>query len=284
LNGKLSALPVLLRVHNRLDDLQENIGIIRTRWRRGEYPLYVAFNGAEAGYRLPEGILRSAKVITFDANPGHISGALQMLFEGLAAIPEEYDFAVTLEADTWLLDDRIVAKYLELMSRDDRVVWAAGNWVDKYHSLAVDFALVRLSFVRECAGRFAFKDHIESRLYNLIESAGLKSMIIDEVNPTHLPKAAPLVVQASGRRRRAFPRAPMATHHIEDLPGGMEEKKLIANRTAGETIFPTGDTEAWLKFIRFGYLAYDRSLALIPKSRWAKGRKLNLQISNFKSS
>jgi len=259
-----------------MEDLALNIEVILSQWKRGVYPIYAAFNGHTAGIRLPETALTHAKIIQVDDNPGHKGGALRLLLEGLTALPTECEFAVTLEADSWLLDDAIISKYLGIMKSESGIVWAAGNWVDKHHSLAVDFALVRLSFIREFHHLIAFTDHIESRLYTLIQSLGFKSLIIKEVNPTHIPKAMPLVLQASGRRRRAFPRGPMVTHHIEDLPGGMAEKRRIANRTAGKVIFAGEFSESALTIAlcHYGYLAYEKLLALVPKSRWMRGRKL----------
>jgi len=268
------AVPVLLRVHNRLDDLHENVGIIRSRWKRAGYPIFVAFNGRAAGFELPQEVIGQATVIELPNNPGHMTGAMEMLVKGLLVIPDEFEYAVTLEADTWVLDDRVVVKYLDLMRRDPCIVWAAGNWVDKYHSLAVDFAIVKLSFIREHHSRIDFSSSIESRLYSLISELGLKSLLISEVNPTHIPKAMPFTVQASGRRRRAFPNGPMVTHHIEDLSGGMDEKMRIANRTVGERIFPTDESVIAIKLARAGYLVYERLLGVIPKSRWVKGRQL----------
>ncbi len=268
-------IPVLLRVYNRISDLEVNIDLIRRCWQDGNYRIFIAANGLSDGFIVPQGVQDVTTVFDLGDNPGHKSGASQLLSTGLRNIPDEYEFVVTLEADTWILSEKIVTKYLGQMRNDEKIVWAGANWVDKFHSAAIDFAIVRVDFFKQNLNLLQFDrmDSIESRLFNDIHKAGMKVLNIKETYPTHIPKAMPFAVQASGRRRRAFPSVPMVTHHLEDLKGGLDEKVRIACQTAGYKIFEDARKNTTLKIYRAAYRFYEKVLQIVPKSRWLKGRK-----------
>lgn len=270
------AVPVLIRVYNRIDDLLTNLEIINNLWTGRNYPLFVVSNGIQSGFSIPPKVFDTAQVIELEKNPGHLSGAIELLQGGLERIPDLYEYIVTLEADTWVLSDRLVNRIIAKCERDPDIVWAAGNWVDKLHSVATDFAIIRFSFIKEHLDllRFTSEDSIEACIYSEILRLNKRVMIIPEVYPTHLPRAMPWSVQARDRRRQVFPRAPMVTHHVEELPGGIAQKKRIANQTAGKKLFPDDRKSIVLHLCRIGYWLYELLLQITPKSRWFKGRKL----------
>ncbi len=273
----LSEIPVLIRVFDRLSDLECNIAIIKRYWQDRKYPLYVVSNGSKLGFRVPESVHNDAEVIELSDNPGHIHGASQLLVNGVGAVPSQYKYLIILEADTWLLSDHILRKYIDIMENDDDVALCGANWIDKYHSTAIDFAIIRLPFFRQHSELLDFSDgdSIESRLYADIIGLGKKVALIKEAYPTVLPKAMPFNIQSDGRRRRVFPRMPMVTHHIENLNGGIEEKKIIANKTAGRNVFPSSKRKIELMLYKLAYFIYEKILFITPKSRWFKGRKFN---------
>ncbi len=275
-------LPVLIRVYNRINDLLVNLEIIREHWVRRNYSLFVVSNGIHSGYPLPENVYDSTRVIELPENTGHLSGAVDLLKHGLEAIPSDYEYVVTLEADTWVLSDRIVNRYLKELEKDRDRVWAGGNWVDKLHSVATDFAIIRLPFIKENTELLDFSadDSIEACIYSDILRLKKQPIVIKEVYPTHLPRAMPWVIQARDRRRQVFPKVPMVTHHLEKLTGGIAEKKRIANQTAGKELFPDSRLKLTLTAVRMGYLLYENLLTFVPKSRWIKGRKLRGRDEN----
>ena len=224
---------------------------------------------------MPDSVNKYANVIELSGNPGHKHGASLLLTNSINAIPDEYEYLVILEADTWLLSDNILNKYVNRLDENKDAVWAGANWIDKYHSTALDFAIIRLNFIKRHLNllEFSANDSIESRLYTDIHRLGKKVIEIEEAYPVHLPKAMPVSIQAWGRRRRVFPGVPMVTHHIEDLKGGIEEKKDIANKTIGHKIFPASGSALAVKLYRSTYRFYKAVLKITPKSRWVKGRR-----------
>lgn len=273
----LSEIPVLIRVFDRMSDLECNVAVIRRCWQDRKYPIFIVSNGSKLGFGVPESVRNDAEIIELSENPGHFHGASQLLMTGISAVPLQYKYLVILEADTWLLSDRILRKYIDTMEKDNDVVICAANWIDKYHSTAIDCAIIRLSFFRQHLELFDFGngDSIESRLYSDVIGFGKKVVTIKEAYPTVLPKAMPFNVQADGRRRRVFPRMPMVTHHIENLSGGVEEKKIIADKTAGKSIFASSRGRVELMCCPMMYRLYEWILIITPKSRWFKGRKYN---------
>ncbi|MCX8083984.1 MAG: hypothetical protein N3C60_03585, partial [Calditerrivibrio sp.] len=125
----IKKIAVLLRVYSRIDDLLANLTIIRKRWSIGDRAyVLVSSNGSRDGFHLPEEVYRlSDVVVELDENLGHIRGNAQLILKGLEKIPDETDFLIILEADTWLLNDEIIKKYINIMS-EEKIVWCSSEW------------------------------------------------------------------------------------------------------------------------------------------------------------
>lgn len=278
---KRRKVAVILRVYDRTRDCLVNIEVIKKYWTINDYYIVLVTNGVKDGYTLPKEMLFNGKIVEVESNSGHIAGNAGLLAAGLDNIPSDCEYTVILESDTWLLNDRIIDRYINRLEKDEKLVWASANWVDKYFSLAVDFALIKTGFLHENRKIFDFKNNKapECYIFNYLKKIGCYHLKIKEIGPVHLPKIVPWGPQVSGRRRRAFPLVPMVTHHIEELSDAISSKKEIANCTAGETVFPEvaeADKNVMaLKMYRYFYIAYQKMLFMAPRSRWFKGRKVN---------
>lgn len=270
-------IAVIIRLFNRVTDAAENIALIRRTWTRHDYQIIVVANGVAAGHTLLADARRDCMYIELGENAGHIAGNAQLLKAGAKAIPADCDFTVILESDTWLMDDLLIDKYIGKLNAAADRVWASANWVDKYHSFAVDFALIKTPFLRANPGLFDFAPEVtaECGIYNFLRDKRLTGLQIKELYPTHSPRALPWGPEVYFRRRCAFPLGPMVTHHIEHVAGGIERKKIIANRTAGKMVFAAGDDgPVPLALHRALLIAWQYLLIFVPKSRWATGRRI----------
>jgi hypothetical protein len=222
---------VLVRVYNRLADLEVCLDAIRLHWRRHRFHVVVLSNGGRDGYPLPERLGPSvAGVVECDAGTGHVSGNSGLLLEGIRHIPADCEYTVLLEADTWVHSDAVLDGYLARMHATG-AVWASAEWVEKFRSLAVDFALVRSSYVRDHPDLLTFKAHAEYHVAKYLTDRRMPFLHIREHMPVHVPRVMRPFHQESNGRFRCFPAGAMVTHHIEDLPGGLTEKKQLANAT-----------------------------------------------------
>lgn len=229
------------------------------------------------GHALPRGALGNAELVELSENEGHIKGNSQLLKAGVERLTADFPYTVILESDTWLMDDRLIDRYINELEKSERRVWASANWVDKYHSLALDFALIKTSFLLKHPGLFDFTgaNMAECAVYNYIKSAGFESVEIGELYPVHTPRILPGGPEVFLRRRNAFPSGPMVTHHLEHIGNSMEKKKEAANRAAGKIIFDTGQSApAALALWRRLLIMHQAVLQIAPKSRWAMGRQI----------
>jgi GT2 family glycosyltransferase len=139
---------IVMRVFNRIEDLQICIDIIKKYWVRGTYYIVVVGNRKSEGFPIPEAVRTKVnKVVELDQNLGHREGNAQLVLEGIPHIPDTCQYTVLLEADTWVFTDEVVHKYIHLL--DSRVsIWASSEWIEKYWSLGLDFALVRTSYIK----------------------------------------------------------------------------------------------------------------------------------------
>jgi len=260
-------IAVLVRTHHRMQDLEVGLAAIRRHWSRHDYHVLVVSNGLAAGIEVPPGVRESgAEVVELSENPGHLRGNSQLLREGLRRLPREAEHVVLLEADTWLFSDRLVDLALERMARD-RAVWASATWLDRYHSVAVDFAVADARYLREHPEILDFERHPETRIASGILRHGARYVPLPELMPVHVPRFVRSVLPAQGGRFRSFPDGPMVTHHIEDLPGGLQEKLAEANYTIGAREFdvPMEKDPVRERHRRRRILALAR---LSPRSAW----------------
>ena len=230
---------ILLRVYSRIEDLKYNLQIIRDTWTRNDYYIVVASNGGSDGYVIDEeSRSKIDNLVLLDENEGHMGGSNQLLHEGLKHVPDDCDYTLILEADTWLYGDDLIVKYIPLMQQIQSV-WASADWYDKYKSVAVDYALINTSFMKQNSHIFSFGDFPECYVANCLKYLGAKNILIKENMPVHVPSYVPSYPYINNFHKRfyVFPRAKMVTHHVEEIEGGMETKKSYFNIVSSTNYF-----------------------------------------------
>ncbi|MCB9473265.1 MAG: hypothetical protein H6678_05585 [Candidatus Delongbacteria bacterium] len=259
-------LCVVIRVHDRMQDLETLVNIIGRHWTLPVHRLVVS-NGAAAGHRVPDSVRAQVEdLLELEHNAGHIGGNAQLLQAALPRIPAHCPFTLLIEADTWLFSDRLLRTYIERL-RTEEAVWASALWQDRWRSLALDLALVRSEVLRAHPGILDFRTHAECHVANALEDLGLRWLPLDELMPVHIPSLLRRFWNQWGGRFRCFPEGPMVTHHAEDLPGGFADKLREANRCLGYEEFPVEGREDWQTARR--RILRTRTLArLIPRSGW----------------
>lgn len=264
---------VLVRVYNRLADLAVCLEAIRTHWRLHRYHVVVLSNGRRDGYPLPAHLGSPVAVaVECDAGLGHVAGNSRLLLEGVRHIPGDCDYTVLLEADTWVHTDSVLDRYLGRM-KTTGAVWASAEWVEKFQSLAVDFALVRSSFVRDHPDVFEFPAHAEYHVAKHLADRRVPFLHMREHMPVHVPRAMRMFYAGSRGRFRCFPAGAMVTHHVEDLPGGLAEKKRLANATLGRMEYAVAGHE-WVRREHRKLVWLQRLARLAPRSAWFRPKRL----------
>jgi hypothetical protein len=262
---------VLVRVHHRMADLEICVRTIRRRWTDRAYEVLVVSNGTAVGIPVPDAVRRDADVVEVAANPGHLAGNALLLREGLSRLSGRTTHVVLLEADTWLFSDLLVSRYLERMTGEG-AVWASAAWLDRYDSLALDFAVADIAFLREHPRIFAFDQHPESHVAEVLDQVGGRYLWIEELMPVHVPRILRRLIPDGKGRFRSFPEGPMVTHHVEDLPGGLLQKMQEANIATGRMEFDVAmnvdPARARQKLVRLRRLA-----RLAPRSAWVRRRR-----------
>lgn len=264
-------IAVVIRVCNRLEDLAVCLDLVRTRWDRGRYHVVVVANGASDGFPLPPSARAAADtVVELPGNPGHRQGSAELLREGVARVPDECPYTVLVEADTWMLSDDVVGRWIRRLEASGGV-WASAEWFERYWSLAVDFAIVSTDYAKGHPSLFSFTRHPETWICNHLLDDGAAFRYLREAMPVHVPRSMRAWISGQGGRFRSFPHARMVTHHIENLDGGIDEKRFLANVCAGSRIFETGsEREIAAEHRRLCRVMAAARFA--PRSRWL-GRK-----------
>jgi hypothetical protein len=265
-------IAVLLRVHDRMADLAVCVDLIRKYWIRDRYHLVVVSNGRPAGHALPESVRAAADhCVELAHNPGHLQGNAQLILAGLRHVPAECRYTVLLEADTWVFSDALVQKYAGRMAAAN-AVWASAEWIEKCWSLGLDFAVVETAYLQGHPATFNFTADAESWVCNRLRADGRRFLYITENMPVHQPKVLKFFRECHGGRFRSFPLGGMVTHHVEDLPHGLETKKYLANVCLGRREFPLGDLPA----IRRAHQRLRLLMTLaacVPRSRWYRPKR-----------
>lgn len=263
---------ILLRVFNRIDDLIICVETIRKYWRNDTYYIVVVSNGKTEGFPIPDRVKTQVdRVMELEKNIGHRQGNSQLILAGISQIPASCRYTVLLEADTWVFTDELVLQYIRQLDAE-KAVWASAEWVEKYWSLGLDFAIVQTAYMQQHPAMFDFTVHAESWVCNYLMDYGQKFKYIKENMPVHRPKSIAWLHNAYGGRFRMFPNAKMVTHHIEDLEHGIETKKLMANICLNHQEFPVGKED----FIRREYRKMCVLMSLsryLPRSRWFRKKQ-----------
>jgi len=227
-------IAVLIRVYNRIEDLKYNLQIISDTWKDNDYYIIVVSNGKHHGYVIPEECNQHIdKLVILEENAGHRKGNSQLLIEGAKHIPDDYQYTLILEADTWIYSDKVHSKYTQLLSMSPYAVWASADWYDKYYALATDFAFIKTAYIKDYPKIFDFELFPECYISNFLRDTSAGYIWIKENMPVHVPSYIkykyPYVPNIKEGRFYVFPRSKMVTHHIEFLKQGIEQKKRYFN-------------------------------------------------------
>lgn len=237
----MTKVAIIIRVYNRIQDLENNLRIIRDTWTENDYYIIVVSNGYSHGYTISDDAAKLIdKLVVLEENAGHKKGNSQLLTEGVKYIPSGYDYTMILEADTWVYNDSTISKYIRLMEKDEKVVWSSADWYDKQYGLAVDIALIKTGYLLENPKLFDFDLFPECYISNYLRDTNAGYIRIKENMPVHIPSYVPkypYVNNSKEKRFYVFPNARMVTHHIEYLKGGIEQKKYYFNVVSGQDYF-----------------------------------------------
>lgn len=264
---------VLIRVYNRIEDLKYCVNIIRDTWQLLDYYVMVVSNGEKDGYIIDEETKGKIDLfVDLKENVGHYEGNSQLLIKGLPQIPEECKYTVILEADTWIYGDSMIKKYINKLDAQN-AVWASAQWYTHLRTLATDFAIVNTQFVKDHEDIFYFYGPPEFHVANYLHERNKKSIHITENMPINMPRYIRRYPYAPTGRFFIFANGKMATHHVETLKGGMNEKKQLFNLVADKPYFKDVVIEKspeWerLKMRFFAFTSY-----LFPMRSWVLKRK-----------
>lgn len=262
-------IAVIIRVFSRVEDTKALVSIIRKYWTQNNYTLFIAHNGLESGYVLDDSLREYAEIIEIKENSGHRTGARDLVQKAYQHIEKrkDFDYILFIESDFWLFDEKLIQKAIE----SDKDI-ASTIWVEKRKSLAVDFFLVKSTFIAKHQEILNWDASPETDMGIACREAKASIHIFPELRPTH----APSLLRASfkncfesthyeGGRFRLFPRAKVVSHHVEDLPEGMKTKKSLANALINERFF-----EEDLYSLSFKDLYIQKIAGLFPNSGWFK--------------
>lgn len=229
---------LLIRVYNRIEDLQCNLEIIRRTWSKYDYYVLVVSNGVSSGFTLSSEIYQlSNEVVILEENVGHLNGNSQLLLKGIQEVDIlEFDYVIILEADTWLYSDKLIDKYIKKLDESE-AVWASARWYDRFYSLATDFAIIKADFLNKNLAIFNFETYPECYVCNYLIENGYSYIWIKENMNVQLPSYLKSFPYAPKGRYYSFPLSRMVTHHVEDVTGGMTKKKKDFNIVAQYNFF-----------------------------------------------
>lgn len=220
---------VIVRVYNRIQDLEYNLEIIRKTWIQNDYYIIVSSNGENDGYVLTEKICSlSDQIVRYDGNSGHLKGNSMLLLQGIPHIPEDCEYTLLLEADTWLYKDNLISKYISKLKKR-KAVWASAKWYDRFYSLATDFAIVNTEFLKNNQKILDFGIYPETYVATYLHNVGASWIYIKENMPVQIAGYIHNFPYAPYGRFYVFPRSHMVTHHIEHYQRGMSRKKKDFN-------------------------------------------------------
>ena len=266
---------VLIRVFNRIHDLELNLEIIKKTWTNNKYYIIISSNGKSSGYHLTKNIYENVDhVLEIENNSGLLKGNSQLLLEGVKNIPNECDYTILLEADTWMFTDSLICKYI-LMMEQENAVWASAKWYDKYYSNATDFAIVNTSFLLANSSIVDFSILPECWIASYLLKTGQKSIYIKELMPVHVPSYIRKYFYAPQGRFFIFPNGKMVTYHIEYFKKGMDEKKYFFNVISKYRFFETSINKNYKMELIKIKLSISLSYIFLKRS-WYSNQKYHL--------
>ena len=233
----MKSLCILIRVYNRIEDLENCIDIIRDTWALNDYYIIVVSNGENKGYIVPDKTKNKIdKFISLTDNAGHLKGNAQLLLNGISNIPANCDYTIILEADTWIYNDTIIDKYINQLDNTG-AVWASAQWYNSLLSLSTDFAIIKTTFAVKNLQIFNFTIFPEYYVAYYLRDHGFKHIYITEIKSINFPVYIKKFPYAPEGRFGIFPKMKMVTYHVECLRGKMDEKKHLFNVITGVYYF-----------------------------------------------
>ncbi|WP_220719825.1 glycosyltransferase family 2 protein [Agarivorans litoreus] len=265
-------ITVIVRVYNRLDDLACCLQVINQLWQQNNYHVVLVSNGKNAGYVVSEELEKYANVhVCLEENAGHLKGNSQLLQAAIPYIADDSEYTVILEADTWLLDDSLITRYCRKMS-NQAAVWSSASWISNVWSVGLDFAIISSDYLRANPKLVDYGEHPEKTVCNYLLEDHQRFLFIKENMPVHPSKLFRTLYPKCNYRFNSFIRSKMVTHHIEELDGGLAEKKRLANLCLDDDFFPVNQTQS-----RFLFRLKCRLIALLvvvlPQSSWFKPKR-----------
>lgn len=265
-------IAVIIRVYDRIEDLTYNLRIIADTWKANDYYIIVVSNGKTEGFEIPKEYYSFIdKLVILEQNAGHQKGNAQLLVEGIKYIPQDYPYTLILEADTWIYGDAVLSKYTGLLAQSPDIVWASAEWLHKWHSLAVDYAIIKTDYIRQYPELLNFQIFSEFQIAKYLRDTHAGYIFIKENMPTHVPSYMLKYPYIPNKDRRfyIFPKARMVTHHVEHLREGMLQKKRDFNIVANTDYFPEAKVshKAWKRFKINFWMTFSKCLV---KKTWFK--------------
>jgi hypothetical protein len=111
-----------LTTHERVDCARINMEILKLNYAE-QWPIVHACSGSSYEPYMEDELVRcESKTI--------IDGALNLIRQSFRAAADKYrpDYLIHLDADTWVFDQRVLQRYIELLERDDKAMIAASSW------------------------------------------------------------------------------------------------------------------------------------------------------------
>lgn len=238
----MKSIAVIIRVYSRIEDTKALLSIIKKYWLRHNYTIFVAHNGAKDGYVLDDIIYKQAELVEVKENSGHKTGAKDLVNAAYRHIKQcsTFDYILFIESDFWILNDQLIDDAIK--SQADM---STSIWVEKIHSYAVDFFLVKKTFLDAHSEILDWKSSPEADMAKMCHKVGAKMYFFKNLRPIHAPTLlrkclSPWLKPShyDGGRFRLFPKAKALSHHVENLKHGMSTKKALANAMLGEQCFP----------------------------------------------
>lgn len=94
-------IAILIRTYSRISDTEALIHIIKTKWLKHNYTIFVVHNGENDGYLATEYIKKNSYYIQVKENTGHRTGAASLVKEGFNVLKTQENFShyIFIESD-----------------------------------------------------------------------------------------------------------------------------------------------------------------------------------------
>lgn len=147
----------LIYTHERVDDARINMELIRNSWQKAglfsRIKIIHLYNGRQSWYPkkyLEDVLIRKTK------NPGHYSGAAELIDAGIARFQKMYPkirYVVVLAADTWCLKPRYIARVIRTMQQNSQSLatcpWGLpARYKEITVGMAIDFFIMDVQWAK----------------------------------------------------------------------------------------------------------------------------------------